>query len=97
MSKELDALKETIVVAILAEMVIHPEQHDIRVFIDQPANELYGYHLSLGRDIRHNYDLWGNVVLTNNYKHPDDFSMEIIREVHKRAVIAFRRSLVGLK
>lgn len=97
MSKDLDELKETIVVAILAEMTTHPEQNDIRTFIDQPSDELIGYHHSLGRDIRNNYGLWGHATLSANFKHPDDFSMEIIQELHRRAVLAFRKSLINIK
>lgn len=97
MSKDLDALRTQIVNAIFAEMAKHPEQHDIRDFIDQPHDDLIGYHMTLGRDIRNNYGLWGHKTLSDNYIHPDDFSFEIIKELHIKAVNHFRQALFSIK
>lgn len=94
---DLDDLRTKIVDSIFAEMATHPEQHDIRAFIDQPHDDLYGYHLTLGRDIRNNYELWGHAVLSAHYVHPDDFSMQIIKELHNKAVNHFRRALFSIK
>ena len=97
MSKDLDDLRTQIVNSIFAEMATHPEQHDIRQFVDQPHDDLYGYHSTLGRDIRNNYNLWGHPVLSSNYEHPDDFSMQIIKELHLKAVNHFRKTLFSIK
>lgn len=94
---DLEKLKAKIIDAIFAEMALHPDQHDIRQFIDQPAYALDGYHSTLGRDIRNNYDLWGHPVLSAAFVHPDEFSMEIIKELHTKAISHFRRSLFTIK
>lgn len=97
MSNDLDELRTRIVNSIFAEMATHPEQHDIRLFVDQPHDDLIGYHHTLGRDIRNNYNLWGHPVLSANYVHPDDFSMQIIKELHLKAVKHFQRSIFSIK
>lgn len=97
MTTELDKLRTKIVDAIFAEMDMHPDQHDIRQFIDQPHDALSGYHLTLGRDIRNSYDLWGHPTLSAAYVHPDDFSMQVIEELHLKAIAHFRKSLFTIK
>lgn len=97
MSETLAELKERIVVEVLEQMLNHPDQQDIQQFIDQPHDELIGYHNSLGRDLRNNYDLWGHPTLAEHFLHPDDFSFDVIQELHSRAVARFRQSLFSIK
>lgn len=97
MAETIEELKERIVLDVLEQMITHPDAAEIQVFIDQPNDRLYGYHLSLGRDIRNNYELWGHPTLTQAYTHPDDFSADVIKEVHARAVIRFRKSIFSIK
>lgn len=97
MSDALEELKQEIVEAILVQMSVHPDQPDIRAFIDQPHDKLYGYHRTLGRDIRDTYNLWGHQLLNAEYVHPDDFSMEVIKALHIRAVQEFRRTIFSIR
>lgn len=97
MAETIEELKERLVLSVLDQMINHPDTADIQQFIDQPHHDLYGYHMSLGRDIRDSFDLWGHPTLTANYLHPDDFSFDVIKEVHTRAVERFRRSLFSIK
>ena len=62
-------------------------------FIDSSEYDLVGYHGSLGKNIRNHFRLWEKpwtpeiCKITNcdiSPHHPDQISMTVIKEVHKR-------------
>ena len=62
------------------------EDEFITQFTSTPKEDLIQYPHSLGQWIRNSYRLWCENYPHLNGKHPDDFSFEIIEELHKRLI-----------
>lgn len=97
-SETIEQLHDRIVEETLTNLFSDSTPFDSRMeFINTPTNKLGVYHSTVGRDLRNMYNLWNDERLVKAGEHPDDFSFDCLKEVHRLANERFRNALVRIK